>query len=218
MEGNSLVDLEEAASKEEEERPVRRSSKVKRNASGSLRSWLVAVKDLHSTCVRSAEARQKLSSASLCEDDYLDTDEEVDDYAPPPSKKSPKAKSKCQTSSSTRPRYADDLMAQFQDFTTMGLGSNTRSGSPMYRDMPGVHSNLYFPTYGPAFSPSMGSYRYGVGMPGLTVNVGIGNINISTISNVGNVNGYRNCSFFKHLWGLPNMLIGPRSQRRGARN
>ena len=140
-EGNSVVESE-AASKEEEERPVRRSSKVKMNAPGSINRRLVAVKnftdddddDLHSTCVKSAEARRKLSSAFLREDDCLDTEEEVD-YAPPP-----KAKRKCQTSSGARPRYADDLMARFQDFTPMGLGSNVRSSSGLPIDIHARHA------------------------------------------------------------------------------
>jgi hypothetical protein len=68
------VDSEEAVSEKEEEQPMRRSSKVKKNASGSLKRWLVAVEDftdddeedLHSMSMRNAEARRIRSEAIEC--------------------------------------------------------------------------------------------------------------------------------------------------------
>ena len=131
-------------------------------------------------------ARRSLSSASLrvqeTEDDCTD---EEDYYAPIPPRKSPKAKHNPQTSSSN----VDDLMAQFQEFMAMGLGSphrcgtNSRSGSPIY--LGGVH----IPTYWGSFSPPKGPYGYGVGMPGSIV--GAGNIVNPSISNVGNDNSVK---------------------------
>ena len=187
--GNTLVDSEAAVLEEEKERPdsVRRNSKVKKNTSGSLKGRPVAAENfadasddeedlqsLHSMSMRSAEA---LSGASLrvqeTEDLYTDTDEE-NDYGPPPARKSPKIKRRHQSSSSssTRPSSVNDLMAQFQGFAP-------RSSSPIY--MLDVHL-----TYGNS-SSSESSIGYGAGIPGLIVNAGIGNINTSTISNVGNV-------------------------------
>ena len=232
-EGNLIV---EGASEEEEEfeQPVRRSSKARRNVSGSPKRRLVPVddstdedgEDLQSMrssrlgpsrrnlssaslpeedflSMRSAKARmarRNLSSASLrvheTEDDYTETDEE-DNYAPSPPKKIPKGKRKPQSSSGTLPREVDDLMAQLQGFTPIGNhrsrsrgGSNSRSGSPIY-NIPGVHSNPYFPTYGDSFPPPIGPYGLGIGMPGSIVNSSVGNIVNSTISNVGNDNSVR---------------------------
>ena len=205
--------LEEATSEEEDERPVRRSSKAKRSASGSAKRLPVAAEDstddeedlqpfrssssrlrtarrklsgaslpeedLHSTSMRSANLkvripRRNVSSASLriqeTDDDYTDTDEDEEDDSPSPSRKSPKVRRKPQTLSISLPRQVDDLMTRFQGLTPVGLDSDSRSGSPIY--VPGV--NPYFPTYGAPFSPP---YGYGhVGMPGLVVNAGVGNI------------------------------------------
>jgi hypothetical protein len=191
-------DSEEASSKEVEERPVRRSSKpeVRRDALWSPKSAVAGM------------PRRKPSTASLCvqetEDEYTDTDaseDSEDDSAPraPP----PKIKSKPQASSFTLPLNVDDWtrMAQLQGFPSMGLGSPYRSASgsnsrsdsssesPIYT--PGVHSNPYFPMYGGSFSPPMGPYGYGAGMPGSVVNSGVGNIVNSTISNVGNDNSVK---------------------------
>jgi Na+/H+ antiporter NhaD/arsenite permease-like protein len=140
----------EATSGEEEERPMRRISKVKRDVSGSSKRRPVAIMDstdddegdlqslrssssrlrtlrrkqLHSISTRSAKvgmARRKLLSAS-----------DTDDYAPSHPRKSPKVRRKLQTSSSSGtsslPRYEDDLtrMARFPSqgpgFTPMGAG------------------------------------------------------------------------------------------------
>jgi hypothetical protein len=179
-----------------------------------LSSASLPAEDFRSMSMRSAKARMargNVSSASLrVEDNCTDTDEE-DDYAPPrknpkvqrktqtSSGKSPKAKHRPQTSSpGTHPRSnVDDLMAQFEGFTPMGLGSNphrsrsrsnSRSSSPIYT--PGVNSNPYFPAYGgsSSFPPPIGPYGYGVGMPGSVINSGVGNIVSSIISNVGNDN------------------------------
>jgi Na+/H+ antiporter NhaD/arsenite permease-like protein len=202
-EWEGILVVEEASSEGEEEQPVRRSSKVKRDASGSPKRLFLAVEDstgddeedlqslrslssrrrttrrklMHCTSTRSAKvkmARRKLLSAS-------DTDGE-DGYAPSPPRKSRKVRHRPQTSSGSLPRYEDDLMARFQGFTPMGPDSNSRSGSPVY--MPGVRPNPYFPTYGPSFPTPIGPY--GVGMP--LINAGVGNIVNSTISNVGNDN------------------------------
>jgi Na+/H+ antiporter NhaD/arsenite permease-like protein len=216
-EWEGILMVEEATSGEEEERPVRRSSKVKRDASGSPRKRFAVVdstdddeedlqsfrssssklrmarrKLLYSTSTRSAKvrmARRKLLSASLhVQDDHADADEEDDYHSPSPPRKSPYVRRKPQTSSDSLPRYEDYLMARLQGFPPMGLDSNSRPGSPIY--MPGVRSYPYLPTYGPSFpTPSpIGPYGYDVVMPGSIVNGGVGNIINSTISNVGNDN------------------------------
>jgi hypothetical protein len=192
---------------EEEERPVRRSCKVKRDAprrrpvavvdstdddeedllslrSSSSRLRTARRKLLHSTSTKSVKvrtARRKLLNAS-------NTDRE-DDYAPSPSRKSPKVRRRPQTSSGSLSRYEDDLISRFQGFTPMGPDS-PRSGLPIYMPGTGMFSNPYFPTYGPPFPPPspLGPYGYDVGMPGPIFNAGGGNIINSTISNVGNDN------------------------------
>jgi Na+/H+ antiporter NhaD/arsenite permease-like protein len=201
------IQVEKATS---EERPVRRSSKVKRNASGSPKRRFVAVDDddddlqslrssssrprprtarrklLHSTSTRSPKdrmARRKPLSASLHVQEAEDDHTDTDgDYAPSPPRKSPNVRRRPQTSSGCFSRYEDDLMPPFrlQRFTPMG-----RSGSSRY--MPGVHSDPYFPMYGTSFPPRS-PYGYDVGMPGSIFNASVGNIINSTISNVGNVN------------------------------
>jgi Na+/H+ antiporter NhaD/arsenite permease-like protein len=207
-EWEGILVVEEASSEGEEEQPVRRSSKVNRDASGSPKRRFLAVEDstgdeeedlqslrsfssrprttrrklLPSTFTRSPKvgmARRKLLSGS-------DTDGE-DDYAPSPPRKSPKVRRRSQTSSGSLPRYVDDLMGRFQGFTPMGLDFNSRSGSPRY--MPGVHSDPYFPMYGTSF-PARSPYGYDVGMPVSIFNAlpGVGNIINSTISNVSNDN------------------------------
>ena len=221
-EGNFIVEVEEASSEEELEWPVRRSSKAKRNASGSPKRRLVPVEstddeeDLQSLSssrlkasrrklsssslpeenflsARSAKARmarRNLSSASLrvqdTDDDSTDTDEE-DDYTPSPRRKSRKVNRKPQASSGT----VDDLMAQMGlgDPRRSRSGSNSRAGSPVY--MGGVHPSPYYPTHGGSFSPPIGPFGYGVGVPGSIINTSVGNIVNSAISNVGNDNSVR---------------------------
>ena len=192
-----LVEVEDSANEDGEDLQSLRSSRP-RTLSRKLSSASLPEEHFMSmTSTNARMARRNLSSASLCvqetEDDYTDTDE--DDYAPSPLRKSPKVRRKPQTSSGTLPRDVGDLMAQLQGFTPMGLGSsrhrsrsgsNSRLGSQIY--ILGVHSNPYFPTYGGYFSPLIGPYGHGFGMPGSVVNAGVGNIVNSTISNVGNVN------------------------------
>jgi hypothetical protein len=124
LEGNFIVKPEEASSEEEEERPVRRSSRE---------GYFGVTKGQNGT------AFQKLSSASLrasVQETVTEDDYEEDDYydaplpASPP-RKSRKVECKSQTSSAwgTLPlNVDDDLTAQFQG----GLGrsrSSSRSGS-----------------------------------------------------------------------------------------
>jgi len=171
-----------------------RSSRL-RTSRRNLSSASLPEEDFKSS--RSAKARmarRNLSSASLhvqdTEDDYTD---EEDDYAPLPPRKSSKSKRKPQTPSGN----VDDLMAQFQGFMPMGMGSprrsgsNSRSGSPIY-----IGGNPYIPNYG---GSPIGPYGYG--LPGTIVNSGVGNIVNSSISNVGNDNSVRK-------------VYRPRSQRR----
>jgi hypothetical protein len=168
-----------------------------RTAHRKLSSASLPGEDLHS--VRSAKARmarRNLSSTSLHRDQEMEDDcytDEEDIYARSPSRKTPKVKRRPKTSPGT-PHNVDDLMAQLQGFTPMGTsphrsGSNSRSSSPMY--MPGIHSNPYMPAYGASFSPPIGPYGYGIGIPGSMVNSGVGNITNSTISNVGNDNSVK---------------------------
>ena len=173
---------EEEEEEEEEERPARRSSKIKKNALGSPKRRPVASKDStdddeedlqSSSSARARTARWNPSSTSLrFQETEYESPEEEDDYAPPPSRKSPKVKRNPQTLSRTHPlpHISEDLMAHFQEFMQMGpgsphwSGSNSRSGSPMY--IPGMHSNPYFPMRYGSFPLPTGHYVYGVGMPG----------------------------------------------------
>jgi len=175
-----------------------RSSRL-RTSRRKLSSASLPEEDFKSS--RSAKARmarRNLSSASLhrdvqdTEDDYTD---EEDDYTPLPPRKSSKSKSKRkpQTSSGN----VDDLMAQFQGFMPMGMGSPRRSGSNSRSGSPiNIGGNPYF---GGSMSPPIGPYGYG--LPGTIVNSGVGNIVNSSISNVGNDNSVRK-------------VYRPRSQRR----
>jgi hypothetical protein len=207
--------VEEISSEEELELPVRRSSTAKREASGLTKRRLVLVdstddeeEDLRSLR-RLRTSRRKLSSASLPEEDFMsmrsakatgrmarrnlssashETEDdcmgEEDDYTvtPLPPIKSLKTKRKPQTSSGN----VDDLMAQFQGFAPMGMGSphgsgssNSGSGSPIYI----IGSNPYIPPYGGSISPPIGPYGYGLpGSPGISSIV---------YSNVGNNNSVR---------------------------
>ena len=172
-EGNFIA---EEVSEEEEERPVRRGSRIKRNTLESPKRRLVALEystdddeeDLQSTgSTKARMARRNLSSTSLrFQEKEYDSPEEEDDYAPPPSRKSPKVKRNPQTSSRTLPlpRISEDLTAHFhQEIMQMVPGSPPWSGpgSPIY--VPGMHSN---PMRYSSFPLSIGHYGYGLGMPG----------------------------------------------------
>lgn len=100
-----------------------------------------------------------------------------------------------QSKKRSRPSYADE-------FTSIGL----RSSSPTF--IPSMHSNPYYPplaAYGPPSSSSLGPCGYRVGILGLpvVVNSGMGNINTSTISNVGNTRKlYCKLNVFHMFWRL----------------
>jgi hypothetical protein len=179
---------EDSTDDDEEDLQYLKSSKM-RTARRKRSSASLHEEDLQS--MRSSKIRmahRNLSSASLRAQETPDdnTDEE-DDYTPSPPRKNSKVKRKPQTPLGKLPRDVDDLMAQFQGFTPMGLANPHRSGSasPMY--MPGIPSN----PYGASFTPPIIPYGYGVGMPGTMVNSGIGNITNTTIANVGNDNSVR---------------------------
>jgi hypothetical protein len=176
-EGNFIA---EEVSEEEEERPVRRGSRLKRNALGSPKRWDSTDEDEEDLQpMRSAKARMARrdpSSTSLrFQETECDSPEEEDDSAPPPSRKSPKVKRNPQISSRTvpLPHILEGLTTHFQEFMPMGPGSPSWSGpgSPMYM-MPGMHSNPYFPMRYSSFPLPTGPYGYSVGMPG----TGIGNV------------------------------------------
>ena len=215
-EWRASVIVEEATSEEEEQVPMTRTSKLKRNSSKSPKRRPVALEystdddeeylqPKRNSKTKTKTARQKLSSNSLREDDlrYLRTskaktplrkassaslrvpdteDESTDDEEPPPSRRSSKANRKPRSSSGSPLRDVNDLISQAQSFG-LGGGFNSGPGSPMY--------NPYLPTYGASFSPPMGPYGYGVGMPGTVVNSGVGNITNTNISNVGNDNSVK---------------------------
>ena len=151
-----------------------------RTARRKLSSASLCEGDLPSRSSKIRMTRRNLSSTSLrareTEDD--DTDEEDDDVPPPP-RKSPKVKRKPPTSLGNLPRDVNNLMAQFQGFTPMGLANPQWSGSGSPMHMPGIHSNPFIP-----FSP----YGHGAGMPGTAFNSNVGNITNTTIANVGNDN------------------------------
>lgn len=188
-EGTITVE-EPVISQEEEElpRPVKRNSKEKKNSSKSPKRRSVTLEectdeeeDFQSLSSKMRRERRKVSNSSLRVEETEDesTYEEAS-YVPPAPRKSPKVD---RSSSRSPPRAMDDVKVQVIQFgnTHHGSKSNSRSGSPKH-----AHSNPYLPMYGLPFSPPIGPYGYGVGVPGTIVNSGIGNITNTTISNVGN--------------------------------
>ena len=174
--------VQEDSTDDDEDLQHLKSSKTahRKRSSASLHE-----EDLQS--MRSAKirmARRNLSSTSLRAQETPDDNTDEDDYIPSPPRKNSKAKRKPQTPLGNFTRDVDDLMAQLQGFTPMGLTNphRSRSASPV-----GIHSNLY----GPAFSPPIIPYGHGVGMPGTIFNSGVGNITNTTIANVGNDNSVR---------------------------
>ena len=157
-EGNIVI---EEASEEEEERPVERSSKAKRNASGSPRRRLVEswdstddeenLQSLRNPRPTRRMARRNLSSASLPEEDL---------------------QSMRSATRMSRWNRLPSASLRVQEWS----GSNSRSGSPMYMlgTASGIHPNRYFPTYLGSFSPPTGFY-----MPGTVIN---GNVTNTTVT------------------------------------
>jgi len=188
------VAIEGATSEEEEDvrQPARRGSKVKRNLSKSPKRRPVEsddstddedVRSLSSSRIRTAG--RKLSSTSLpihVETEDESTDEEEDCTHPPP-RKNPRVpvNRKPRSSSGSPSRDVDDFRAQINSFMPpVKLGSPHRSGSNSRSSSP-----MYLSTCHP-FSSSIKPYGYGLGVPGMVVNSGVGNITNTTISNVGN--------------------------------
>ena len=177
--------VEEATSEEEEDRPVRKSSKVKRNCSGSPKRRPRVVEnstddeeDLqHLKSSKKRTARRKPSSTSLGETEDEYTDDE--DRMPRPSRKSRKANHRPQSLPRSPPLDVNDLMDRIKDFTPLGCN--------LYGSQSDTH--ISSPMYGPLVSAPSWPYGY---LPGTIVNSGIGNITNATIANVGNDNSVRN--------------------------
>ncbi|KAF8801811.1 hypothetical protein BYT27DRAFT_7197808 [Phlegmacium glaucopus] len=80
-----------------------------------------------------------------------------------------------------------------------GSASNSPNGlgSPMYMTNPGLvpHCNPYHPAHVHPYPPPMAPYGYNIGGPGTIVNSGVGNILVTSMSDIGNNNslnsGYR---------------------------